>query len=112
MRLIIILIGLITFTLNSNAQCGNGKILHLGPKGGCYFLTPAGNRSYVNRECCDHLRNNGGNKTPLVSPPKRDNDSPCGTYKNHILFRGPRGGCYYINKNGNKSYIEKSLCRC
>lgn len=24
---------------------------------------------------------------------------------------GPRGGCYYINKNGNKTYVDRSLCR-
>lgn len=25
-------------------------------------------------------------------------------------YRGPRGGCYYINSNGNKSYVSRSLC--
>jgi len=24
---------------------------------------------------------------------------------------GPRGGCYYINGNGNKTYVDRSLCR-
>lgn len=24
--------------------------------------------------------------------------------------RGPRGGCYYINSNGNKTYVDRSLC--
>lgn len=24
---------------------------------------------------------------------------------------GPRGGCYYINSNGNKQYVDRSLCR-
>lgn len=23
---------------------------------------------------------------------------------------GPRGGCYYINRNGNKTYVDRSLC--
>ena len=23
---------------------------------------------------------------------------------------GPRGGCYYLNGNGNKSYVDRSLC--
>ncbi len=23
---------------------------------------------------------------------------------------GPRGGCYYINSNGNKTYVDKSFC--
>jgi hypothetical protein len=25
-------------------------------------------------------------------------------------IRGPRGGCYYINDNGNKVYVDRSLC--
>jgi hypothetical protein len=24
---------------------------------------------------------------------------------------GPRGGCYYINSNGNKTYVDHSYCR-
>ncbi|MEZ5425864.1 MAG: SH3 domain-containing protein [Pyrinomonadaceae bacterium] len=25
-------------------------------------------------------------------------------------IRGPRGGCYYINSNGNKTYVSRTLC--
>lgn len=25
-------------------------------------------------------------------------------------IRGPRGGCYYINSNGNKTYVDRSIC--
>ncbi len=25
-------------------------------------------------------------------------------------YSGPRGGCYYINSNGNKSYVPRELC--
>ena len=24
---------------------------------------------------------------------------------------GPRGGCYYMNANGNKSYVDRDLCK-
>lgn len=24
---------------------------------------------------------------------------------------GPRGGCYYINRNGNKTYVDRSMCQ-
>ena len=24
---------------------------------------------------------------------------------------GPRGGCYYINSKGNKTYVDHSFCR-
>ena len=28
----------------------------------------------------------------------------------HIYIAGPKGGCYYINKNGKKTYVDRSLC--
>lgn len=28
----------------------------------------------------------------------------------HHYIRWPRGGCYYINSNGNKTYVSRSLC--
>lgn len=28
------------------------------------------------------------------------------------LHVGPKGGCYYINSNGNKTYVDRSECRC
>lgn len=28
------------------------------------------------------------------------------------LFVGPEGGCYYVNSNGNKSYVDRSDCNC
>ncbi|WP_299897174.1 hypothetical protein [uncultured Aquimarina sp.] len=29
---------------------------------------------------------------------------------NRKYIRGSRGGCYYINSNGNKTYVDRSLC--
>jgi hypothetical protein len=37
---------------------------------------------------------------------------PCGTYNGHSLHKGPRGGCYYINSNNNKTYVDRSYCNC
>ena len=28
----------------------------------------------------------------------------------HEYIRGPRGGCYYINGSGGKTYVDRSLC--
>ena len=25
---------------------------------------------------------------------------------------GPEGGCFYVNDNGNKSYVDRSDCSC
>jgi hypothetical protein len=36
----------------------------------------------------------------------------CGTYNGHSLYKGPDGGCYYINSNGNKVYVDRNKCRC
>lgn len=37
---------------------------------------------------------------------------PCGTHNGNQLITGERGGCYYINKNGNKTYVDRSECSC
>lgn len=29
----------------------------------------------------------------------------------HTYITGPRGGCYYINRNGNKTYVDRDLCK-
>lgn len=29
----------------------------------------------------------------------------------HTYITGKRGGCFYINKNGNKAYVGRSLCK-
>lgn len=40
----------------------------------------------------------------------------CGTKivsgEQKTLSIGPNGGCYYINSNGNKSYVDRSECNC
>lgn len=41
---------------------------------------------------------------PVTRPHYRNHSS------NHHLLRGPRGGCYYINANGNKVYVDRSQC--
>lgn len=41
-----------------------------------------------------------------------DTDLNCGIHNGHELFEGPQGGCYYINDNGNKTYVDRSECNC
>ena len=40
---------------------------------------------------------------------KKVADKVTGTYKGKKVFTGPRGGKYYINKNGNKTYIDRDV---
>jgi hypothetical protein len=40
---------------------------------------------------------------------------PSGSYQTtdgvvHNTYLGPSGGCYYINSNGNKTYVDRSYC--
>lgn len=50
--------------------------------------------------------------TSPVTTPSPTSDTPCGTYKSKQLYKGPQGGCYYINSNGNKTYVDRSYCSC
>lgn len=36
----------------------------------------------------------------------------CGTHNGKQLYKGADGGCYYINSNGNKTYVGRSECNC
>jgi len=36
----------------------------------------------------------------------------CGFHNGNQLWTGPRGGCYYYNSNGNKTYVDRSECNC
>ena len=33
-------------------------------------------------------------------------------YNGNELFEGPQGGCYYMNSNDNKTYVDRSYCDC
>lgn len=43
---------------------------------------------------------------PDSSPSPSGNCGPSGAR----LEEGPRGGCYYINSNGNQTYVDRSCC--
>ncbi len=36
----------------------------------------------------------------------------CGKHNGKQLWTGPKGGCYYYNSNGNKTYVDRSECNC
>ncbi len=41
-----------------------------------------------------------------------DNGGNCGWYNDKPTYKGPNGGCYYINSNGNKTYVDAQYCPC
>lgn len=36
----------------------------------------------------------------------------CGTHNGNTLYRGSRGGCYYLNSKNNKIYVDRNKCNC
>lgn len=48
--------------------------------------------------------------TPSTGTPATP--SSCGYHNGKKLYKGPEGGCYYINSKGNKTYVNRSECTC
>jgi len=48
----------------------------------------------------------------LLSCSETENITTCGTHNGEVLKLGPEGGCYYINNNENKVYVDRSECNC
>ena len=51
-------------------------------------------------------------KTDEPSDESTKPGASCGSHNGKSLNRGPEGGCYYINSNGNKTYVDRSECKC
>ncbi|GJM63271.1 hypothetical protein PEDI_38230 [Persicobacter diffluens] len=49
---------------------------------------------------------------PMLSCEDNGPQPDCGTHNGKQLYQGPRGGCYYINSNNNKTYVDRSECDC
>ncbi|MEN2507688.1 hypothetical protein V8Z77_12310 [Stutzerimonas stutzeri] len=46
----------------------------------------------------------------LITTPQAADAKGCGP-SGADLKQGPRGGCFYINRNGNKTYVDRACCR-
>ena len=64
------------------------------------------NTHYITKNVSHHTTNtysNSANKGASRNTSYRVRSS-------RTYHRGPRGGCYYINSNGNKTYVARSKC--
>jgi hypothetical protein len=44
-----------------------------------------------------------------------DKDKKCNEWEGHQLYKGEKGGCYYVkikNKKRTKVYVDKEKCNC
>ena len=78
-----------------------------GKRGGCYYLTKSGRKSYVDKSSCgeDSASTDSTNSNESTPEKKTKTSSSGRTY-----IQGKRGGCYYINSKGKKSYVSRSKC--
>lgn len=75
------------------------------------ILRSNGTWAYVNNQQgtpINRVSSSGNRTTPSTVKPTNNNSSSVTSGRTYI--RGPRGGCYYINRNGNKTYVDRSLC--
>lgn len=90
--------------------CGQSSRTYIrGPRGGCYYINGNGNKTYVDHSYCEGSGTTKSDARPLSSSraPSRGSRGSSG---GRTYIRGPRGGCYYINSSGNKTYVDRSLC--
>jgi endonuclease YncB( thermonuclease family) len=86
-----------------------------GAKGGCYYINSNGNKTYVKKEFCNAASSTKTEvKTETKIETKTDNQPTKSLGKKdangRAYIKGAKGGCYYINSNGNKSYVDKKFC--
>lgn len=72
------------------------------------YRHPATNRKTVpgsnGQRSPAQVRSTESTAAPLYAPPRTEAES------SRTLNRGSRGGCYYTNSNGNKTYVDRGLC--
>lgn len=92
-------------TYKSNG-CANGRYVFLGPRGGLYYLSCSKSRAYVTSRPTQIEY--------FIDSPKKDEDNRVGTYisngsaNGRPVYKGPRGGLYYLTSSGTKTYVNSS----
>lgn len=92
----------------SSSNSTTEKVKATGVKGQCKAITAAGTQckrsaSEGSDYCWQHQEYSGSKATVKSS----GSSSGSSTGSGRTIQTGPRGGKYYINKNGNKTYIKK-----
>lgn len=87
---------------SKSSSAKDSKIYYTGPNGGSYYYNSKGNKTYAKKN------NNTTHSAPAYKPSSFSNTPSYNTGSSHILQTGSRGGTYYINSNGNKTYVKKN----
>jgi hypothetical protein len=103
-----------SITIANYSRTENGKIIYKGTSGGEYYLGDSGNKVYVKNSTpkstsSNYYSNSSSSSSPTSSSYSNSTYSTpsSSTSTSRDIQTGPRGGQYYINSNGNKTYIKK-----
>ena len=99
---------------NNDKQVGKdkeGRMIFEGPKGGKYYVSASGAKTYVTDgkpEVKPQVKPEVKSAIKAeVKPEMKNDDKQVGKDKEgRMIFEGPRGGKYYINASGAKTYIK------
>lgn len=75
--------------------------IYTGPRGGKYYINSKGNKTYVQSD-----NSTKGDNSVKTFTNTTKSSTPASSSR--TIYTGPRGGKYYINKNGNKTYIKRN----
>lgn len=94
----------------SAPRSSESREYRVGPRGGCYYVNAQGRRVNTSRSNCGLSARSAApsRSTPRTRSTSRTRRSYTSGRSGYIT--GPRGGCYYINSNGNKTYVDHSYC--
>lgn len=88
------------------ATTNDGKRVRLKSDGTWEYVNE--NISTANHVYPLRTKSNSSGSTSATAT--RSTPSPRKVSAARTYIRGPRGGCYYINSNGNKTYVDRSFC--
>jgi hypothetical protein len=103
--LILLLLSSFTYAQNKYATTTDGERVLLKSDGTWEYVTIQPTTNSATQ--VNHLSSGSSSTTSA----QKTNTVPARKSTSRKYIRGPRGGCYYINGNGNKTYVDRSLCK-
>lgn len=101
-KILFAILSILTLSLsaqNKYATTTDGKTVLLKSDGTWEYVKDRSTSSNINQF-----------KSTSSSPSSRRTNNSKSSSSSRNYIRGPRGGCYYINSNGNKTYVDRSMC--
>lgn len=102
---IIVLLSTVMYAQNKYATTTDGKRVLLKSNGTLEYVSTG--QSMTSSATQVNRLSSGSSSTTSST---KTNTAPARKSTGRRYIKGSRGGCYYINSNGNKTYVDRSLC--